>query len=246
MYRVNQCKTFIAIAVMALFLAGCVAAPTVPIASLSYQSDLGQRQRNLLVMLRGMGADYTIFEKEGIIDEIRRRGLPFDVVAPDAHLGYYQSYSIETRLKEDIIDPARRLGYERIWLVGFSMGGLGSMLYASRYPGDIHGVLLCSPFLGGSPIYEEIRLAGGVNAWSASVDDATDAGRSLWTWIKNRDRGIAPPIWLGYGESDGVIAEGALLLASVLPAEQVFTVPGSHNVATLKAVFLRHLDTLAR
>lgn len=232
-------------AVLALLLAGCVATPTVPMPALSYQIDPAHRQRNLLVLLRGMGADNTIFDKEGIIDEIRQRGLPFDVIAPDTHLGYYQAKSIEVRLKEDIIDPARRQGYERIWLAGFSMGGLGSLLYARRYPGDVEGVLLCSPFLGGSDIYQEIRNAGGVGTWTATTDDPTDLARSLWTWIKKRDGTNTPSIRLGYGENDFVIAEGAQLLATALPTEWVFTVPGNHNVATLKAIFLRHLDTLA-
>jgi dienelactone hydrolase len=130
-------------------------------------------------------------------------------------------------------------------LAGFSLGGLGSLLYVRSYPNDVDGVLLCSPFLGGSSIHQEIRLAGGVAAWSVTSDDPTNMGRSLWAWIKNHDRGATPPIWLGYGDSDMVTAEGPPLLASVLPAERVFTVPGNHNVATLKAIFLRHLDILA-
>jgi pimeloyl-ACP methyl ester carboxylesterase len=242
----DNSRCFLAIVFTALLLAGCVAAPTVPLASLSYQSDPAQRQRNLLVLLRGMGADNTIFDKEGIVDEIRKRHLPFDVIAPDTHFGYYQSNTLEARLKQDIIDPARRQGYERIWLAGFSLGGLGSLLYVRSYPHDVDGVLLSSPFLGGSSIYEEIRRAGGVAAWSATSDGQNDLGRSLWTWIKSRDRTTMPPIWLGYGDSDFVTADGPPLLASVLPAERVFTVPGNHTVATLKTIFLRHLDILAR
>jgi hypothetical protein len=34
-----------------------------------------------------------------IISEIRKRHLPFDVIAPDAHFGYYQAKTIEIRLK---------------------------------------------------------------------------------------------------------------------------------------------------
>ncbi len=241
----DHCRRF-AVTVFAVLLAGCVAAPTVPIPSLGYQSDPAQRQRNLLVLLRGMGADNSIFDKEGIVAEIRNRRLPFDVIAPDTHLGYYQSNTLEARLKQDIIDPARRQGYERIWLAGFSLGGLGSLLYVRSHPDDIDGVLLCSPFVGGSSIHQEIRLAGGVSAWPVSADDVASADRGLWRWIKTHDRNTTPPIWLGYGDSDRVVAEGPPLLASVLPAERVFTVPGNHNVATMKAIFLRHLDTLAQ
>ena len=229
-----------------MLLAACVAAPTVPIPNISYRSDDTVRQRNLLVLLRGMGADNTIFAKEGIIDDIRIRHLPFDVVAPDAHFGYYQSQTIEIRLKEDIIDPARRQGYEHIWLAGFSMGGLGSLLYLRKYPGDVDGVLLTGPYLGGGGIHREIRRAGGVSTWQQTSDDPQDWERMIWSWIKNYDPATTPPIWLGYGENDDVTADGPPLLASVLPAERVFTVPGDHDIATFKAIFLRHLDTLAR
>jgi pimeloyl-ACP methyl ester carboxylesterase len=239
-------RRFFAGVFAALLLAGCVAAPTVPIASLSYQSDSSTRQRNLMVLLRGFGADNTIFDEEGIIDEIRKRQLPFDVIAPDTHFGYYQSKTIEDRLKHDIIDPARRQGYEQIWLAGFSMGGLGSLLYVRRYPNDIDGVLLSSPFLGRESIHREIRHAGGVAAWSATSDDPQDWERMLWSWIKNHDPATIPPIWLGYGNSDVLTADGPPLLATVLPVERVFTVPGNHTVSTFKAIFLRHLNTLAR
>jgi pimeloyl-ACP methyl ester carboxylesterase len=204
------------------------------------------RQRHLLVLLRGLGGGNTIFAEEGIIDEIRHRGLPFDVVAPDVHYGYYRSQTSEVRLKEDIIDPARRQGYEHIWLAGFSMGGLGCLLYLRSHPDDVDGVLLTSPFLGGASIHEEIRRAGGVTAWQQASGDPQDWERIIWSWIKNYDRATTPPIWLGYGESDKITADGPPLLATVLPAERVFTVPGNHNIATFKAIFLRHLDTLAR
>ncbi|OGS97578.1 MAG: hypothetical protein A3H31_06975 [Gallionellales bacterium RIFCSPLOWO2_02_FULL_57_47] len=229
-----------------LFLAGCVAAPTAPLSTLSYRSNDTVRQRNLLVLLRGIGADNAIFSEEGIIDEIRNRRLPFDVVAPDIHFGYYKAQTVETRLKEDIIDPARREGYEHIWLAGFSMGGLGCLLYQRSHPGDIDGMLLTSPFLGSSTIHREIRRAGGVAAWQPTSDDPQDWERLIWTWIKNHDPAATPPIWLGYGDSDELTADGPPLLATVLPAERVFTVPGKHTVATFKAIFLRHLDTLGR
>lgn len=233
-------------AALPALIAGCIAAPTVPIASLSYRSDPTRRQRRLLVLLRGIGADNTIFEEQGIIDEVRARRLPFDVVAPDAHFGYYESETIETRLREDIIVPARAEGYEEIWLAGFSMGGLGSLLYLRRYPGDVDGVLLSSPFLGWPSIHGEIRRAGGLAAWSATSEDPKDWERMIWSWIKRREPAGSPPIWLGYGEGDMLSADGPPLLATVLPAERVFTVPGNHTVATFKAIFRRHLDTLAR
>lgn len=237
----------LAIAVLAAsLLAGCAAEPTIPLPTLSYKNNDTSRQRNLLVLLRGFGEDNAIFAEEGIIEEIRARKLPFDIIVPDAHFGYYQAQTVEDRLKEDIIDPARRQGYERIWLAGFSLGGLGCLFYQRRHPGDIDGILLTSPFLGWQSIHREIRRAGGVDAWTGTRDDNGDWERALWTWIKTHDTSTTPPIWLGYGESDMLTADGPPLYATVLPAERVFTVPGNHTVATFKAIFLRHLDTLAR
>lgn len=234
----------------ALFLSGCSTIPpmpeaAVPLSYLSYRTDSTAQHRNLLVLLRGYGQDNTIFAAEGIIDEVRRRRLPFDVIAPDAHFGYYRSQTIETRLKEDIIDPARRQGYEHIWLAGVSMGGLGCILYLRKYPGDVDGVLLTSPFLGWPSILREINSAGGVTAWRRTTDDPHDWERMLWSWIKYHDFAAAPPVWMGYGDHDDLISDGPPLLASLLPPKRVFTVHGEHDIATFKAILLRHLDTLA-
>lgn len=227
-----------------VFLMACGGVPKAPVASLRYPAREGVRQRHLLVLLRGLGSDHQVFERKGIIEEIRRRGLPFDVVAPDLHFGYFKSKTLERRLKEDIIDPARREGYEQIWLAGFSMGGLGSLFYIRSHPGDVDGVLLTSPFLGWRPLHREIRRAGGVAAWTKTTEDPQDWQRLIWTWIQRRDP--EPPIWLGYGANDSLAAKGPPLLATTLPPERVFSVPGNHTVSTFKTIFLRHLDTLAR
>ena len=50
--------------------------------------------------------------------------LPYDMVAPNAHFGYYFGETLVNRLKVDIIDPSKVKGYENVWLVGASMGGL--------------------------------------------------------------------------------------------------------------------------
>ena len=227
-------------------LAGCTSAPLVPIPTLQYRSGEAPSQRSLLVLLRGLGADNTVFEEEGIIEEIRKRNLPFDVVAPDAHYGYYQSLTFEKRLKEDIIDPARREGYRQIWLAGFSMGGLGCLFYMREYPGDVDGVLLSSPFLGWRPILNEIKHAGGLDSWSKTTDEQADYQRLLWSWVKTYDFNERTPVWLGYGENDVVTADGPAMLAARLPMGHAFSVPGNHTVATLKTIILRHLDMLVR
>lgn len=228
-------------------LAGCLAqTPQTPMQTLVYTGADGQRQPHLLVLLRGFGAGNDIFAKEGIIDEIRRRRLPFDIVAPDAHFGYYQAHSVEKRLHDDIIEPYRQLGYRQVWLAGFSMGGMGSLFYLRSYTDEVDGVLLTSPFLGWGELAEEIRNAGGVSAWQATTTDEEQWERLIWSFIKGfgSRRDDYPPVYLGYGENDLLTASGPALLATVLPPEQVFSVPGNHTVATFKRIFYRHLDRL--
>lgn len=232
----------------ALILSGCVATATVPLPVLSYPMKEGERQRNLLVLLRGIGDDNRIFAEEGIIDEIRARRLPFDIVAPDSHYGYYKTRTLIARLKEDIIDPARRQGYEQIWLAGFSMGGMGCLFFLDSYPDEVDGVLLTSPFIGWQPILRDIERAGGIKAWQPPPGNATDWEVMLWSWIKDyaKDTAAAPPIYLGYGTYDMIATTGPPLFATILPPERVFTVSGNHTIATFKTIFQHHLDTLAR
>jgi len=230
-----------------LLLGGCATTPVpIPVPTLSYLAKPETRQPNLLVLLRGIGADHHVFEEEGLIDEIRRRGLPFDVVAPNLHEGYYEPDLFEARLKDDVIDPARRQGYQKIWLAGFSMGGLGSLIYLRKHPDDIDGVLLTSPFLGWPGIQREIKRAGGLQAWTQTGDDPADWERMIWTWIKQRDFSQQPPIWLGYGTGDFVTAKGPAMLADQMPKDHVFSTPGNHSLGTMRTIFLHHLDLLSK
>lgn len=238
-------QALLLLCIASIILSGCATTGNDPLQSISYPREASTRQPNLLIMLRGLGADNTIFAEQGIIDEIRDLGLPFDVIAPDAHFGYYQSQTFEKRLKEDVIDPARRQGYEQIWLAGFSMGGLGALIYLRSYPDDIDGILLTSPFLGWPGVHREINLAGGISAWQPATNDPKDWQRMIWTWIGKQDFDSQVPIWLGYGESDMLTLAGPPLLATVLPEARVFTTPGNHNIATFKALFRQHLNTLA-
>jgi len=54
------------------------------------------------------------------------------MVAADLHLAYLQGGTMIKRLYEDIISPAQKQGYKKIWLVGISPGGLNSLLYLKK------------------------------------------------------------------------------------------------------------------
>jgi len=238
--------SWIIIFAFSVIVSGCIATPKAPLDSLTYAAKETGREENLLVLLRGLGDSNSIFEDQGIIDEIKRRRLPFDVVAPDTHLGYYKAETVVERLKFDIIDPARNNGYKQIWLAGFSLGGLGSLFYLRSYPSDIDGVVLISPFLGWSGIINEIKGAGGISSWQQVTTDKSDWPRLIWSWIREYAATPQnyPPLYLGYGTNDWLSGEGPPLLASIMPVERSFYVPGNHTVSTFKKLFYRHLDML--
>ena len=226
-----------------LTLSACTA--KIPIPVLEYGKMDASVHQNLLILLRGRGGSHQDFEKYGIIDEVRKRNLPFDIVAPDAHFGYYMSESLHKRLKADIIDPARKKGYKNIWLAGFSMGGLGSLFYLANYPGDdIDGVILCSPFVGGRNIHNKIEDQGGIENWS--IPDNDNWQYRLWGWIKDYQLHPSdyPPIFLGYSRQDSITGNGPALLATALDPQHVFVVTGGHDYPTFQTLWRTHMDRL--
>lgn len=241
-------KTTPLLCLAAVFLAlgsGCFFRTDIPIPNLEYRRMDASRQKNLIILLRGLGGSPEDFYKYGLIQEIRKRQLPFDILVPDAHFGYYRSRSLEERLRKDLIQPAFEKGYKKIWLAGFSMGGLGSLFYLRSHKQDIDGVILTSPFMGWSGIIEQIDSSGGVRHWKPK-EQSDDWQQMIWAWVKTyaENPDAYPPIFLGYGQNDGMTGEGPALLEPCLPAERVFSVPGGHDYKTFKNIWSIHLDRL--
>ena len=237
------CK-IIAVATAISIFSGCFTPPTkTPMDVLTYEAKKGETQKYLFVLLRGMYGTNESFEKEGFIDAVRERGLPFDMVAPDAHFGYYRERNLEIRLKEDVIEPAKTKGYQKIWLVGVSMGGFGSMFYMRKFADDIDGVILISPFLTKDKIPNQIAKAGGLRKWGAGKYTDKEWKLLFWDWIKEYDRrrNELAPIYLGYGRSDRYRA-GQEVLAQTLPPERLFAIDGDHSISTFKRLWDVMLD----
>lgn len=228
-------------------LVGCTPPVTVPIEKLEYGSMAADHNKNLLILLRGIGGSHHDFEELGVVTEIRRLKLPFDIVVPNAHFGYYKNRTLVDRLYQDIIEPAQRQGYQNIWLAGFSMGGMGSLLYIRERPQDVNGILLISPFLGWDGMIHEIQKAGGISKWQTGTIVDEDWERILWGWIKKYSEtpDLYPPLYLGFGRQDWVVDEGPPLLATILEKERVLTVDGRHDNETLMRIFYRQLEALA-
>ena len=231
----------------ALLLAGCAHQRPLrtPLETLWYrQGDPGNR--TLLVLLPGRRDTAERFEREGFIRSVRDAGIPADLVAVEAHLGYYYAEQIVPRLREDVIVPARAAGYERIWVVGISLGGFGALWYDRDYPDDLAGVVLLAPFLGYSGIIDEVAAAGGVGTWEPGPAGPRDYQRDIWRMVKGYgkpERGSGR-VYLGYGVADDFARPNGLF-AGVLPPSQVLTAAGGHDWRTWRTLWVALLDTPA-
>jgi pimeloyl-ACP methyl ester carboxylesterase len=182
---------------------------------------------DLVVFLPGRGDRPEDFEGRGFLAAARAAGMSADVLAVDAHLEYYRRRMIVDRLWSDVVLPARARGYRRLWFVGISLGGLGSLALAQRHPDAAAGILAIAPYLGEPDLVREIEAAGGLARWSG--DPSAPELRGLWGWLRGYATGAErPPLWLAYGEADRY-AYGHRLLASALPEGHVLAGSGGHD-----------------
>ena len=220
-------------------LLGCVFIPSAktPIPSiLSVESET--RHASLVVMLPGMGDRADDFVEAGFLDPDHHPH--FDVIAVDAHFGYYTERNLVPRLHDDIIVPARTQGYEKIWLLGISMGGFGSLLYAAEYPDEIAGVILLSPFLGSPALIRKIEAAGGLGAWDGDAEGFEDREIEIWKWLKHQlsNPTDGTPVILGYGRSERMARAYGPLLQALAPTH-VFRIDGRHKWTTWRPLWAR-------
>jgi ubiquinone/menaquinone biosynthesis C-methylase UbiE len=217
----------------------------VPLDTLWYLQESGSSHTRLFVLLPGRDSRHEDFSKNGFVKAVRDRELDVDLVAVDAHLGYYMNHSLIERLKKDVIDPALTDGYTDIWLVGISMGSMGSVYYLESYPNNIDGMLLLGPYLGEKKLLNEIRIAGGLEQWNPGEIKDDDWQRELWQFLKSyADNGVMPPIYVAYGTEDQY-SLGSKLLTSVLPPDRELTVFGGHTWGVWITLWNAFLDKLS-
>lgn len=198
--------------------------------------------KGLVVLLPGIGDGAGDFLRHSFIEQIQSVNPALDVVAVDAHLGYYVRGLLTERVHQDIVKP-RLARYQHVWLVGISLGGLGAISYAADYPHVVDGVVLLSPFLGAEEVVEEVRAAGGVRSWTAPELDRFDdpmrrLSYSAWAWARAVAEGAdqTPLVYLGYGDADR-FAKAHALLAEALPVSQLRIGSGGHDWAMWTTLF---------
>ena len=198
----------------------------VPLRTIAYPG-AGAAAGDLLVFLPGRGDRAEDFAERGLLAAARTAGLEADVLAVDAHLAYYYKRVITERLWADVVLPARARGYRRLWVVGISLGGLGSISLAKEHPDAVAGILAIAPYLGEPDLSREIEAAGGLARWNGAPSEADFRG--VWGFLRGyAAKDERTPLWLAYGESDRY-AYGHRLLASALPADRVLVAPGGHD-----------------
>ena len=228
--KIHALVSFIAIS-----LAACGIAPRTdnPIPTIASSDE--RKSRTLIVMLPGRGDRVTSLVEAGFLNQ----GVApkFDIVAVDAHFGYYMKRSLIPRLHEDVIKPAQDAGYENIWLLGVSMGGLGAILYAAEHPGIVDGVVLLAPYLGDPELAAEVEASGGLSTWNADESQFKQHEVDVWRWLQATRTDVDPvPILMGYGLSDR-FAEFYGPLQKDIDGISIYTEPGGHKWTTWSALW---------
>lgn len=218
--------------VMALALAGCLPAidarAPVPQALVPAASP----PTRLVVVLPGRGDDVQALRESGIAPAIQSAWPDADVVLTGLGFAYYMQGRAPQRLHDEVIVPARARGYREVWLIGASMGGMGTLMYDRAYPGDADGLVLLAPYLGDRSLVKDIRTRG-LRQWDAGpVPAEVDAGnyqRELWRHLQGwqADPARTRSVWLGYGAEDR-LADAMPPLAGLLPADHVVVAEGGH------------------
>ncbi|MEO6352081.1 MAG: alpha/beta fold hydrolase [Burkholderiaceae bacterium] len=198
--------------------------------------------KSLVILLPGALQQPEDFVAAGFIAALRQRRLPIDLTLVDLgidYIGETTNGSTLQRIDTELMQAARRQHYHDIWLGGISIGGLIAIAYADRYPGQVDGLCLLSPYPGNRMLLREIEAAGGLDQWPADAIEDEDAERRMWRWLQARKEPAC--IHLGYGSQDR-FAPGLEQVAAALATQHVDTIPGGHDWPTWAKLWENFLD----
>jgi pimeloyl-ACP methyl ester carboxylesterase len=197
----------------------------------------------LIVFLPGAQEVPADLVNQGFVRQVRERGIAADIVIVDLHVGYFRSRAFDTRLREDVVAPARAAGYRQIWLAGISLGGFGSLMFSRLNDGLVDGIIAMAPYVARTSVLREVQDAGGLERWNEPVVEG-DFERDLLHWLK----GYADPsqkrpqLYIGYGTRDG-FADFNAAVGDLLPPGRLRTAPGGHDWPPWKQLWGEFLDT---
>lgn len=199
-----------------------------------------QRAPVLAVMLPGAYSVPKDFIDQGFISALHAKGFAVDAVLADAHLGYAENGTLLERLRDDVIVPAQREGYRRIWLVGISLGGFASLGLLMQQADAIEGVLAIAPYVGRPALLRQVAAAGGAVQFARAARNDDDLETELWRWLGRSDAALRRKLHLYTGSDDRLIT-GQRLLEALLDADHVLELPGGHDWPVWNALWSRWL-----
>jgi pimeloyl-ACP methyl ester carboxylesterase len=239
--KLNCFKKLSALSLLAV-LTGCyyLQGISIPIGVMEYKSlaasGSNKSDRQLMVLLPGIGDRASVFDKYGVIDVLHKKNPKMDIVAVEAHFKYYEARTIVERLRADIIKPAILAGYQKIYLGGTSLGGFGSLLYLKQYPGDLSKIFIIAPYLGDEQDYEYVleNLAPPTPLRDVNI----------WPWITQLPQELKDKIYLAYG-ADDKFAIPNKILSNYLVEDHVLSQEGGHNWKTWAKLWPRLAEKIS-
>jgi S-formylglutathione hydrolase FrmB len=188
----------------------------------------------LVVVLPGRQDNVEVMSEFDVAGAIHAGWPEVDVQLTSATLAYYLDGGLAGRVQRQIIDPARAQGYQRLILMGASLGGMGSLIVDQANPQTFDHVILMAPYLGKKSLMKEIESAGGISRWQPGPKptelDSDNFQRELWRHLQGfiTDPSSRSRVWLAYGVEDR-LAKTVPVIAPALDAGQILPRPGGHK-----------------
>jgi len=195
---------------------------------------------NLMVLLPGAYMRPEDFAQAGFFAAVSQRGLALDIAAVDLDFAAISGGTALPALQAEIIEPARRQGYQKIWLGGISLGGLLALCHHVDTPGSIDGLCLIAPYPGSRLTTNAIARAGGLANWQATPEELTDPEFRMWRWLQKPPPDF--PVFVGYGSEDR-FAAGMQQIAECFPGAARHASPGDHDWPVWRLLWERFLDS---
>lgn len=207
--------------ILSSFLTGCASIPkaTTPIPHRDFHVE--PSNSTLVVLLPGRGDALDLFVENGTVEQIRRCNPDANIVGAGAHLGYYTQRTLVEELRQTIVGPALAGNVERVWLMGVSIGGMGSLLYRRGHPSELEGVILMAPYIG-----EWDELKQYIEDPESVSPSDSPPWRLLWDHLTDTiDE--EPSVTLAFGTSDRFVRQQKWM-AGHLDKNRVVRSSGGH------------------
>lgn len=195
---------------------------------------------SLMVLLPGAYMTAADFERAGFFAAVAERGLALDLIAVDLDLESISGGTALPAVQAEIIAPARRQGYQKIWLGGISLGGLLSLCHTADTPGSVDGLCLLAPYPGSRLTTNAIARAGGLGQWQATPEELSDPEFRMWRWLQAPPADF--PAFVGYGSEDR-FAAGMQQIAACFPPAAGLAIPGGHDWPVWQILWEHFLDS---